>query len=486
MTRPQRLMLGVALLVSAATVVDVATTWLARRDLEDFDLVVAVVAAALSGICILRRAAAIRIATTTVAFTTALVLVELAFTALAAWFVPGSAAGPWYVWPPNYTCVVTPGDALGVAPQGRFSTNALGLRGPTLPQQGDYRILCVGGSTTECLYLDDARTWPAVLSRELGGARRHVWVGNAGRSGLTTVDHLTLLENWSPAATMDCWVVLCGVNDLGLQLNGTYDAEVARSWERTFAYRRPGWSAPWARPLYRNLYTWTLAARGGDRLKRLVRGTSREAQQDVKAAWLAHLRRERQAGTRSDELPDLQPFLVAYERNLRRLIDLARQRHVRLVFLTQPVLWQEPMSSELEALCWGGRCPDGRYRSTAVLSRAMAAYNDRLRQVCRAESVECVDLAEQVAPSTATFYDDCHFNDHGADTVGRLVAVQVGQALPQVSGAPDALPDPVYSGPDTAEFFDPSLVAPRLTEVVVSLRNARKSASRPHPGGAGK
>ena len=52
----------------------------------------------------------------------------------------------------------------------------------------------------------------------------------------------------------------------------------------------------------------------------------------------------------------------------------------------------------------------------------MAAYNRRLVEVCGATGTECVDLVAQIEPSTASFYDDCHFNDAGAQRVGQIVA----------------------------------------------------------------
>jgi hypothetical protein len=45
----------------------------------------------------------------------------------------------------------------GVTGRKRFTTNSLGLRGPELPQEQHlYRIIAIGGSTTECFVLDDS------------------------------------------------------------------------------------------------------------------------------------------------------------------------------------------------------------------------------------------------------------------------------------------------------------------------------------------
>lgn len=100
---------------------------------------------------------------------------------------------------------------------GGLTIDSEGIRGAPLPErQKAYRILCVGGSTTECLYLDDRETWPALLQDRLTAVGRAVWVGNVGISGYATTEHLAFLERFEPLADMDCVVVMAGFNDLVL------------------------------------------------------------------------------------------------------------------------------------------------------------------------------------------------------------------------------------------------------------------------------
>src|SRR5439155_10586195 len=136
----------------------------------------------------------------------------------------------------------------------RFTTNSLGLRGRDPGPMGarGLRLLAVGGSTTECLYLDDGATWPALvernLTRRLGG--EPVWVGNAGISGANARDHVVqvkyLLPQYRP---VDVVLVLVGVNDLTVRLSAgieytprpppTSSAEEPLQIRRAFA-RAPG------------------------------------------------------------------------------------------------------------------------------------------------------------------------------------------------------------------------------------------------------
>src|SRR6185436_9570469 len=72
--------------------------------------------------------------------------------------------------------------------------NSLGFRGPEPPD--DFKdwltLVAVGGSTTECFYLSDGRTWPERLAVRLQPDLRKVWVDNAGLDGHSTFGHLLL------------------------------------------------------------------------------------------------------------------------------------------------------------------------------------------------------------------------------------------------------------------------------------------------------
>src|SRR5690606_4099879 len=65
----------------------------------------------------------------------------------------------------TYTFAPDPKVLSGIGSSSTCHYNAWGLRGPELNGSPmARRILCIGGSTTECLYVDDAAHWPAQLS----------------------------------------------------------------------------------------------------------------------------------------------------------------------------------------------------------------------------------------------------------------------------------------------------------------------------------
>jgi hypothetical protein len=133
-------------------------------------------------------------------------------------FLPSS--NQYYLWPPNYSTTLTPEARFipGIGPLARIQINSKGVRGPewSPSRAEEYRILTIGGSTTECLYLDQAKTWAALLQAGLGSTidNRQVWVGNLGKAGLNTRDHLTLMQLAIDQYDVDAIVMLVGGNDM--------------------------------------------------------------------------------------------------------------------------------------------------------------------------------------------------------------------------------------------------------------------------------
>ncbi|MHC5009554.1 MAG: hypothetical protein ACYTG6_01240, partial [Planctomycetota bacterium] len=237
--------------------------------------------------------------------------------------VRGPADYVFHLRHPNmaWTFQPTPDVMPGVRGPSTYSTNALGLRGPDVPlRENAYRILCVGGSTTECLYLDDTETWPRQLMIALadGGLDRAVWVGDAGKSGYATADHVQFVEGSTLVEEMDCVVFYVGANDLGRAL---LDEPIAAS-----VHLEPLCMDSHLLVSVRNL----LETVGAERAQRV---------EDVDGSVYDARRAARRAGRVVEAATDLAGALAAYRDNVRRLIDGCRRRDLRPVFVSQAVLW---------------------------------------------------------------------------------------------------------------------------------------------------
>ncbi len=104
----------------------------------------------------------------------------------------------YYVWPPNFHRTFRPDPDVvhGATVPSQLTINAFGMRGDPPGPQYQYRVLAIGGSTTICGYLDDRKAWPYLVQERSNAALGPdtVWVGNVGRPGHTTHQHLLQVE----------------------------------------------------------------------------------------------------------------------------------------------------------------------------------------------------------------------------------------------------------------------------------------------------
>jgi lysophospholipase L1-like esterase len=331
------------------------------------------------------------------------------------------------VYPPHLHQVLHPLPAIlpGVQGESRFVTNSRGVRSDELDAQYTYKILAVGGSTTECLYLDQEEAWPYLVQKTLNEMQpdAKAWVGNVGKSGLSTRDHVIELQYLlKQYPDIDAIILLIGVNDLTLRLgqDAAYDPQfLARpDAERTILVRTFSNATAAAEPYYKRTSLWQLARKAKSALGPAQ--NFQDAEGNMYLQWRKH--RQNAAAIRQ-ALPDLTSALREYAQNINSIIDLAQRQHVRLIFVTQPALWDVSLPKNLNDLLWLGgvgnfQTEGGKqYYSVAALSKAMAAYNSTLVETCRQRQVECFDLAPLLPRDTSVFYDDVHFNENGARSV---------------------------------------------------------------------
>jgi lysophospholipase L1-like esterase len=328
----------------------------------------------------------------------------------------------FFVWPPGLEVTFTPDPAVlpGVSGDAGFRINSEGMRAGEPPREETYRILAVGGSTTECLFLDQEEAWPHLLERHLEAGRRRVFVGNVGMGGRASRDHRLQLEKLLPQhPDVRAVIALVGINDLEQRLQ----REVRPSGPfGPSDYRHAFTVVPGERLLPPEAPAWSRTRIAG--LLRSLRAPAPppDLLQDRAARFYVGLRARRAAAGRLRSLPDLSSALEEYRTNLEAMADIARRVGVRLVFMTQPVLWRAQLPESAEALLWFGRSVGAEYYDTSQLAQAMARYNDVVREVCARQGLQCVDLAQALPRSTSMFYDDCHFTERGARAAAAVVA----------------------------------------------------------------
>jgi hypothetical protein len=137
----------------------------------------------------------------------------------------------------------------------------------------------------------------------------------------------------------------------------------------------------------------------------------------------------RTVGASIDSVPPLVQPLFEYRRNLNAMVNLAAAAGAELVFVTQPSAWRPHMMEAEQRRLWFGWTGGAdwwlarAYYTPGALSRAQAAYNETLLDVCRERGLMCVDAARLLPRDSTVFLDDVHFTERGSQLLaGALIA----------------------------------------------------------------
>ena len=356
---------------------------------------------------------------------------------------------------PGLSVVNETSHLVGVQGPSTFKTNSMGVRARewSADRASEYRVLVLGASAMESIVVDQSRVWSTLLEAQLERMPdgRRPWVGNIGRAGLTSREHVLQMRHLPAVYDPDLVVLMVGINDLlhRLALGDAYDPRFAERpenlpWlmDRAFAVR------PGALPQGRSTDSWlqrTYLWRLGRVLKYQLLALPEI--QDSRGENHRRWKRMRAEGGRISVLPPLDEALAEYQRNLQEIVRLAAARKTPLLLVTQPALWRADLTVEEQGLlAMGGvgdyrRTPGALYYEASALAQGLDAYNAVLREVCRLNSLSCVDLARLMPKTTEYLYDDCHLTDRAQVLVASALAEALDKAL--LKGPTTGSPRPV-------------------------------------------
>jgi lysophospholipase L1-like esterase len=363
-----------------------------------------------------------RLITSAVTLIVCVVIVELAFTALAPLPDPFDkykrpSAPNQFIrseFPRNVSVVTEVEEGLpGVRGRHRFTTNNMGFRGDHLAvpkPPNELRIFMVGGSSTECFYLDDSEAVSRVLQDELNGrlsSGRVARAYNAGKSGDASDDHVSMIVHRIVHLQPDVMVVFSGFNDL------------------TRALRAPDYlhfvDAPEGKvPLLKMVATEFQFPRRLFYLRQRTSMSPRERLEQIplQSDYAAKVQLRKSVST-SNERPRTDP--TGYRRNLLTIIGVARAHDIRLVFMTQQTTWNSRTDPRAAEWHWMLYRYGVTYRED-FMDEALEGLNRVMREVTAQHRVPLYDLARIMPKSSEYFYDDVHFTVQGARRAGTELA----------------------------------------------------------------
>ena len=323
----------------------------------------------------------------------------------------------------------------------RFTINNIGMRGDPLPSDNAFRIIAVGGSSTEALFLDDLDAWPLQMQRRLSALIGYnIWVGNAGKSGLNSFSHVSQIYQNGREIEPDLILVTAGINDLNQCISGGRSA--IRDNHRFFD--NPAYVRKYSQHVFSVIRTNTdhekkKSLRLTELAGRLRAGLSEKPTADIPFDYViqddagffyVEQRKRRHDAEKVVALPDISECLNAFEENLNRMVQLAGDLNIPLVLITQGSLYRNNLMQHELDLLWFGSVdenpfasePPKRYYTAAVMQSLLNQYNERTLKVCREQGLKCWDTDSHLAKTTATYYDDVHLNVPGSHALGEKLA----------------------------------------------------------------
>ncbi len=265
----------------------------------------------------------------------------------------------------------------------------------------DLSLVFLGGSTTECMFMDAENRFPyvagAILERETG---KKINAYNGGLSGNNSLHAIDLLVNKVIPLRPQAVVFMENINDLS-----------------TLLYEKTYWSRATTRAPLETLKKVKLV---GKLLKEILIPNLNFAYRNFMRSRFPR-EEDEFAQARSQKLTVDQAGLAGeFARNLQMLVDICRDWGITPVLMTQANRLKTDPDPVVAAYI-------GRYgQDTGIAYRDFKElydrFNETIREVGRKNGVMVIDLAREVTPDKENLYDMVHFNDAGSKLAAGIIA----------------------------------------------------------------
>jgi len=288
--------------------------------------------------------------------------------------------------------------------------NSLGFRGeePLDDFSGYLTIIAVGGSTTECTFLSDPKTWTEVLKNKLDRDFENIWINNAGFDGHSTFGHIVLMEDYIVKLKPDIVLFLIGANDQGRDDLGEYDSammkdKISLQTLKQFLKSMANHSEVFSLGL--NMYRY---------YKSKVIGVEHAAI-DFERFRNVDIDMHYASGKKIFETQTIPSYKTKlskpFEDRLKNLINISKNNNIEPVLVTQPTLYGD-FIDDVTGI---------NFKFTNHSWDYLELYNDTTRQVGIKENILVIDLAREMPKSSKYYYDWFHFTNEGAEKAAEII-----------------------------------------------------------------
>lgn len=331
---------------------------------------------------------------------------------------------------PLYRNILTPNasamrmsDSLAQKPY-RLQVDRQGFIMPSKTHEHpDLSMVFLGGSTTECTYVDENLRFPYLAGRlveQKTGLKVNAY--NAGRSGNNTLHCLNILLNKVVNLQPDIVVLMENINDLAILM-----------YEKTYWNTNPSRS-----PIQERLPSFKTVGQDLRQTFYLVRDlTFPNLARAVKGIF--HTDRKGKA----DEFKDVrgkkiiidQKLLVReFTLNLQTFINICRARGIAPVLMTQASRLTDNPDPLIKKMMNNLEVTQGI--TYVEFKGAFDRLNQAIREVGAKNGVLVIDLAKEIPPVRENICDVAHFNDTGSRLVAETITAYLTPVIPALVKKP--------------------------------------------------
>ncbi|WP_176722507.1 SGNH/GDSL hydrolase family protein [Candidatus Thiosymbion oneisti] len=284
----------------------------------------------------------------------------------------------------------------------RFEIDRDGYLYPSrIHDKPDLTIIFLGGSTTECLYVDENNRFPYLVGRLLEENGRKVNSFNSGVSGNNSMHSNNILLNKGIALDPDVAIMMHNVNDLNVLL-----------YEKNYWNENPNKSLMKVYGFSSGIKAITRAA-----LPRLYDKLVVLKMRFLVGDEFTHLRGKQLTINKHE-------ILQQFERSLLNFINISRVHKIMPILMTQASRFKDrPDAVIVNALMPKLNNVGIAYDEFKDLYDEM---NDSIRKTGRINKVQVIDLEKEVPQDNAYMYDFAHLNNNGSQYVAELIADRLG------------------------------------------------------------
>lgn len=282
--------------------------------------------------------------------------------------------------------------------------NSLGFRGEELTDSTMTKIICMGGSTTECFYLNEGKDWPAVLAKKLKEDNPNYWLNNAGMDGQSSFGNMQMLKQYILKIKPNYIILMCGLNDMSLKKPSKFDT----------------YEGKWYQKLYNKLELPSTIVNLLRAEKAKDAGLNHQYFKDIRTADTLHMNDSQI----SKRLTEESKYLPAYKDRLKNIIHICKANHIKLILVSQSILFSN--ETDLMTNTDLGLLKTGEINGL-TRSYILRMYNRATFEVADKENIPFINLSARLPNDSRFFYDGYHFTNDGAELTAEILYDEISK-----------------------------------------------------------